>query len=101
MLIQYVGGDLLTEIHLGFAIVPQMSLEFDDVEVEMIECGPHAIKPVFRFHKEFVIAVRMRPLLLLLRQRPIASLPTPLIARSTNPAIKDLSIRKIDDIAEL
>ena len=69
MLIQHIGGDLLTEIHLGFAIVPQMSLEFNDVEVEMIERGPHAVKPVFRFHEELVIAVRMRPFLLLLRQR--------------------------------
>ena len=74
MLIQHFGGDFLTEIYLRLAIVFEMPQEFNDIEIEMIERGAHGIKPVFRFHKQLVITVCVRPFFLLLRQCPISSL---------------------------
>ncbi len=101
MLIQDFGSDLLTEINLGFAVVAKMSLKFDDVEVEMIQRCAHRIKPIFRFDDQFVISMRVRPVFLLLGKGAVAALAPPFLARTANPTVENLSIRKVDDLAEL
>src|SRR5439155_1238327 len=101
MLVQDLGRDLLAEINLGFAIVAQVSLKFDDIKVEMIERCPHRIKLILCLDDKFVISVRVCPFFLLLGQRPIATLPAPFLARPANPTVEDLSVRKVDDFSKL
>ena len=48
-----------------------------------------------------MVSARVRPLFLLFRQRTIAPLAAPLRARSSNPAIKDLSVLELDNVAHL
>jgi hypothetical protein len=100
MFVQHIGSDFFAEIYLGFAILAQVPLEFDDIEIEMVECGTHAIEPVFRFHNQLVIAMRVRPFFLLLCQGAITSLAAPFFTGSTDPTVKDLPIRKINDITK-
>src|SRR5438132_3821581 len=97
MPIQDFASDLLTEISLGFSVVAKMSLKFDDVEVEMIQRCAHRIKPIFRFDDQFVISVCVRPVFLLLGKGAVAALAAPFLARTANPTVEILSIRKVDD----
>src|SRR5262245_7122740 len=78
-----------------------MSLEFDDIKVEMIERSAHAVKPVFGFDDEFMVAMSMRPFFLLFAQRTVMPLATQFHARPADPAVKNFPVGKFDDVAQL
>src|SRR5678816_2164194 len=77
-----------------------MAVELDDIEVEVIECGAHAVKPVLRFDDELMVAMGVGPFFLLFGQGAIMSLAAPFPARAPDPAVKNLPVCKFDNIAQ-
>src|SRR5438874_6849408 len=66
MLVQHFSGNFFAHVHFRFAVVSQVFLKFDDVEIQMIERGTHWVESVLRLYNELVILVRVHPLFLLL-----------------------------------
>jgi len=69
-----------------------VSLKFDHIEAQVIQGRAHWVELVLGLYDEFVEAVRMRPLFLLLRECAITSLSSPLFARTADLAIENLAI---------
>ena len=98
MLTQNLGCYFLAEENFGFAIVGAMRMKLDDVVLQMIEGPAHRVKLILRLHNDFVVPGRVRPLFLLFSQRSIMSKPAPFLARTADPAVKDLPVVEIDNI---
>ena len=93
MLIQDLRRNLLAEIYLRFSTVSQVSLELDDIEIEVVERRSHRVKPVLGLNHKLMEAMLVRPLFLLFCQRTIPALTAPFFAGTANPAVKNLPIR--------
>ena len=78
-----------------------MLLELYDVKVQVVEGSTHCVEVVFRLHQQLVEAVSMRPFFLLLGESAIMTQTAPLLAGAADPAVEDLAIVKIDNVAEL
>src|SRR5215467_13464117 len=78
-----------------------MTLEFDDVEVQMAECRAHAIKLIFRFDHQLVITMSMSPLFLLFGQRAIMSHTAPLLTCPPDPTVEDFAAVELDHVLKL
>ena len=81
MLSQCIRAELLAQVNLRFRLVQTVGFKLDHIEAQMVERGAHRIKLVLGFDNQFVIAMKVRPFLLLFRKRPVVSLSTPFLAR--------------------
>src|SRR5688572_3695514 len=92
---QRVGAELFAHVHLRLRLVRAVRLELDHIESQMIECGAHRVELVLRLDDQFVVVMKMGPLLLLFGERPVVPLAAPFLSRSADPAVKNLPARKL------
>src|SRR5262245_17820367 len=75
-------------------------MKLDHIKIEVVQRCPHWVELVLGLDDESLKPLCVSPLFLLFGQRPISALTAPFGASAADPAIKNPSIRKFDDVTK-